>query len=111
MFKKIKDLFRGKSIQSIDIGPIGPKATTTQENPVVSRVKEQFKRQEQETQIRALKPHQCGNPISCTKEVCFIWEPDKIVGETYKLIVTPERAAAQKRVKRLHKKMIDQSGE
>lgn len=105
MFKRIKDFFRGKSINT-EIQIFNPKAPMTQENPVVSRVKESFKQQEQEMQMRALKPHQCNDPLTCTKDPCWEFEPDKIVGESYNLIVTPQRLTAQRRAKRLYRRMI-----
>ena len=105
MFKRIREFFKGKSLP-VETGPLGPKANTVQENPVVSRVKEAFKQQKQEIQLRALKPHQCNDPLSCEKDPCWVFEPDKLVGESYKIIATPERVQAQRRVKRLYKRMM-----
>ena len=88
-----------------EIQIFNPKAAITQENPIVSRVKESFKQQKEEMHMRSLKPHQCVDPLSCDLDPCWVFEPDKIVGESYKLIVSTEREEAQIRVRRLYRRM------
>lgn len=45
----------------------------------VRRFIKSFEEQRQALNIKALKPHECQDPISCEKDKCFNWEPDKII--------------------------------
>ena len=53
----------------------------TQES--IKRTRKGFEDQQQQMDARAMKPHafDCPDPLTCTKSPCFIWKPDKIVGE------------------------------
>lgn len=49
-----------------------------------SIVKKMFEEQQAEMSARALKPHEFDcDKDNCKKEVCWQWEPDKIVSEPY----------------------------
>jgi hypothetical protein len=66
----------------------------------VKRVRASIKEQQQSMDVRALKPHDptCLDPISCTKDKCFVFKPDII-----SRINTPTKAELAK-IKRNIKK-------
>lgn len=84
MFKWLRRLFESPSIKVIRETPFTP---TVQEDPRVQesikRTRTAFKKQQQDMQTRALKPHAvtCKDPLACKTTKCFVWEPDKIVSE------------------------------
>lgn len=72
---------------------------TLQEDPrhqeSLKRTRKTFEDQQQQMDTRAMKAHaaDCPDPWTCTRNPCFKWEPDKIVGGVYRM--------ENKRVKRL----------
>ena len=53
---------------------------------VSDRIQKVFKEQEAQMKARALKPHEIDCDIDfCQKEICWKWEPDKIVSEPYEV--------------------------
>jgi hypothetical protein len=105
MLKKIKEFLSRKRIVNQDIVFTPIKPTMTQENPIVTRVKEAFKQQKHEMQLRALVPHSCDDPLNCERNPCWKFEPDKIVSDPYAVEQTPQRKKAQGRVRKLYTKM------
>jgi hypothetical protein len=81
-FKRILNL-KSKAVCS----PLHPYSPTTQEDPRVmesiKRTRASIKQQEISMNMRALKSHaaECNDTWTCTKDPCFILEPDKIVSE------------------------------
>lgn len=63
--------------------PDNPITSTVQEDTrakeSVKRFNKSFEQQQQSLNIRALKPHECADPLTCEKDKCFTWKPDKIV--------------------------------
>lgn len=47
----------------------------------IKRVRAAFEQQQEAMNARALKPHaaDCPDPLTCTKENCFTYEPDKLI--------------------------------
>ena len=52
------------------------------------RIAKAFEVQHSDLQARALVAHgsDCEDPLFCSKQRCFKWEPDKIVAETLKSV-------------------------
>jgi len=65
------------------------------------RVREAFAQQEREMRLRSAKPHSfaCEDNWTCTKNPCFIVEPDVIVGKQIKPAKKRGRPVKIKRVK------------
>jgi hypothetical protein len=80
IFKRDKKL---KLIQ-VDIPVLAPNAfqEDTRDQATKKRVRIAIEEQEQELMARSLKRHSadCPDPLTCTKDPCFIHGPDKIVG-------------------------------
>jgi hypothetical protein len=86
VLKKISDWIKSKQIDTIPIQT--PTFKTTQEDPRSIQqqkdIKAWFDAQQQEMDAIGLKLHEGDcDIINCTKEPCFIREPDKIVGKPY----------------------------
>jgi hypothetical protein len=66
---------------------------TEQQDPrtqeVRKRVRKAFEEQAQQISMMAMKQHACQDPLSCKKEKCFVFEPDKIISK--KPIVTKKK--------------------
>ena len=51
------------------------------------KIKKIFESQSTCLQIRALKPHGANcDPLTCLDDNCFVWQPDCIVSEPYKVM-------------------------
>jgi hypothetical protein len=63
------------------------------------RVNKAFEQQQEAMSIRAMVRHSfdCPDPLTCTKENCWVWEPDKIVGEYIVPLKTKEKRAFDQR--------------
>lgn len=93
-------LFRNLRSKKITSG--GPIFGTgcVQEDPEVAatkkRVRKAFEDQQQQLHARSMKAHNpdCPDTWQCTKDPCFIWQPDKIVHkEVVKSRLTRKRIA------------------
>lgn len=53
----------------------------------VKRVREYLEQQHETLITIGSKPHEidCEDPVQCTKEICWVWQPDKIVSEPYQV--------------------------
>lgn len=91
------------SINSPLIDPVFCENSKDQE--VRKRVDKMFQQQQQDLNIRALKPHSahCKDPDLCTKPKCWKWAPDKIVSSEYEITlgdIIQEKEIAKKERKR-----------
>ncbi len=59
------------------------------------RVAAAFEAQKVEMRMRALKPHDCQDPITCEKDVCYTFAPDKIVSKPYSIARRKRRPKVQ----------------
>jgi hypothetical protein len=57
----------------------------TKDKEVIKRINKHLDDQMELINARALKPHSCKDPVGCTKDVCWKFEPDKIVSESYEI--------------------------
>jgi len=86
------------TISSQDIfSPVEQEDPRTQES--IKRTRKNFEEQQEQMQARAMKPHafDCPDPWTCKKSPCFIWEPDKIVGEYIVPLKTKKKRAFDQR--------------
>lgn len=71
------------TIRNSDVSLTTPTvAESTREAEVKKSVRRQIEAQAVQMQDRALVPHECADPLSCTKRDCFKFEPDRIVEVT-----------------------------
>jgi hypothetical protein len=73
------------TVSSVDSPFVPNQQQDTRDIEVKKRVREAFKEQKQQIDMMAMKQHSCNDPMSCTKEKCFVWQPDKIVSKPYKV--------------------------
>lgn len=84
LLKTIKEYLAVVGLKPNDISVKQPISFTDQSQDSIDvqrRLDKSFKQQEQQLQSMALKPHDkdCPDMLTCNKDVCWIWEPDKIV--------------------------------
>ena len=93
---------KGKSMPSLDNTFIFI-PNSLQEDPKshesIKRTRKAFMEQEEQMKARALKPHSydCPDPFTCTKNPCFIYEPDKIIRKIQVRRKTNEKRAFDER--------------
>lgn len=85
LFSKIKAYLAtiGLKTSDVQIKLKGSSIVTEDESAVNlrKRIHKAFDDQQSELHGRGLVPHsaECQDPLSCVKQPCFKWEPDKIV--------------------------------
>ncbi len=92
MFCKIKSFLAVMGLRPSDIGisikstPIGIEDEKAVEQR--KRIGKAFEMQYPDLQARALVAHgaDCDDPLFCSKQPCFKWEPDKIVADSLKIV-------------------------
>ncbi len=89
--KKLIDWVKSKHIVLPDNEVITPHKTTqqdTRDEQAKKRFNKQFDAEAEQIQAMSFKPHDssCMDTRACTKNPCYIWEPDKIVGEAYEVM-------------------------
>jgi hypothetical protein len=69
----------------------------TRDAATKKRVRKAIEEQEQQLTARALKAHSadCPDPLTCTKDPCFIYGPDKIIGKPRKFKKVKEKSLSQ----------------
>jgi hypothetical protein len=80
--KWIQKKLNNQSLYRLDVfSPVAQEDTRDQATK--KRVRSQIEAQQQQMQARALKRHSwdCKDPLTCTKDPCWVWEPDIIIGE------------------------------
>lgn len=84
MFNWLRRLLNNIEITPVD-SPLVSEHSIAKEcertKETIKRVAAVFEEQAEQIQTMALKPHDptCEDPLTCTKEICFIFVPDKIV--------------------------------
>lgn len=97
MFRKIIDWVKSKQITVTLEDPIKPTHKTVvsdiRDQQAKKRFNKQYDAQEQQIKAMALSSHgySCHDPSTCTKDPCFIREPDKIVATYIVDAITKER--------------------
>lgn len=101
MLKRITNFLKSMSIKATATPIQSPFAPSAQEDTrareTVKRVRQAFKDQAQQIQTMSMKQHgaDCIDVMSCRKEKCFIWEPDKIVSKPY--TITPAQQMKERK--------------
>ncbi len=93
MFCKIKSFLACMGLKPTDIQitlksePIGIEDEKAVEQR--KRIAKAFEQQHSALQARALVAHasDCDDPLFCSKQPCFKWEPDKIVADSLKTVI------------------------
>jgi homoserine acetyltransferase len=119
MLKRLKKWLRSFTISPLDSPVVMFPVDTFQEDrslaDVGDRVSKIFDAQQEVMNMRAMKAHDpsCEDSFTCTKEVCWIWEPDKVVSPEYKIIapkkdllmLITESESAKKTIRNSRKKV------
>ena len=88
--KFFNDLLTTKNTENSNI-PFEKYTKTTQEDAryrqTIKRVGAIFEQQQAQLGARAFIPHEMGcDEITCTKNACWKWEPDRIVSQPYEVM-------------------------
>lgn len=82
MFNKIKMWIHTKILHDADVTPVvAPAIHQEDTQSVKARVRRMFEEQKKQMNMRAKVAHgpTCESPDICTKNPCFVFQPDKIV--------------------------------